>query len=153
MKSRKAPGSDEVKADILKAGGEPVIKWLHEMFTDMWENEQCGVLAEMWSETVIDVHPVVASFINQKVGVVESNRVKVDELWCSRHVMQTQYTIQIVRCNSTACCGPWCSNYVHIFPIRFLPPPMPFEKSSAGLSIASNDRQANAFCGTLCQRI
>ncbi|CAF4573636.1 unnamed protein product [Rotaria socialis] len=41
MKSRKAPGSDEVTADILKGGaGEPVIKWLHEMFTNMWENER-----------------------------------------------------------------------------------------------------------------
>ncbi|CAF1596751.1 unnamed protein product, partial [Rotaria magnacalcarata] len=40
MKSRKAPRSDEVTADILKAGGEPMIKWLHEIFTDMWENEQ-----------------------------------------------------------------------------------------------------------------
>ncbi|CAF3322583.1 unnamed protein product [Rotaria socialis] len=54
MKSRKAPGSDEVKADILKAGGEPVIKWLHEMFTDMWENEQ--VVKEWSSATLIRLY-------------------------------------------------------------------------------------------------
>ncbi|CAF2827590.1 unnamed protein product [Rotaria sp. Silwood2] len=61
--------------------------------------------------------------------------------------MQTQYTIQIVHCNSTACCEHWRSNYVHVFPFRFLPPLVPFEKSSEALSIAGNDRQANAFYG------
>ncbi|CAF4836694.1 unnamed protein product, partial [Rotaria sp. Silwood2] len=50
MKSRKAPGSDEVTADILKAGGEPVIKWLHEMFTDVWENEQA---VKEWSSATL----------------------------------------------------------------------------------------------------
>ncbi|CAF1422686.1 unnamed protein product [Didymodactylos carnosus] len=46
MKSRKAPGSDAVTADFLKAGGEPAIKWLHAIFIDIWKNE------EMVEETV-----------------------------------------------------------------------------------------------------
>ena len=39
MKSRRSPGSDEVTVGILKAGGEPVIHWLFEFFTDVWQNE------------------------------------------------------------------------------------------------------------------
>ena len=50
MKSRKAPGNGEVTADILKAGGEPVIKWLHEMFTDVWTNEE---IAEEWNLAIL----------------------------------------------------------------------------------------------------
>ncbi|CAF3911944.1 unnamed protein product [Rotaria magnacalcarata] len=40
MKSRKDPGNDEITADLLKAGGEPVIKWLHEIFSDVWKQEE-----------------------------------------------------------------------------------------------------------------
>ncbi|CAF1015583.1 unnamed protein product [Didymodactylos carnosus] len=40
MESRKAPGNDEVTVTILKAGGEPVILWLYEIFSDIWKNKE-----------------------------------------------------------------------------------------------------------------
>ncbi|CAF5166498.1 unnamed protein product, partial [Rotaria magnacalcarata] len=45
MKSRKVPGSDEVTVDVLKAGDEPVTRWLFTFFTDVWKNEQ---MAKEW---------------------------------------------------------------------------------------------------------
>jgi hypothetical protein len=50
MKPRKAPGNDEITADLLKAGGEPVIKWLYEIFSDIWEQEE---MVEEWNLAVL----------------------------------------------------------------------------------------------------
>ncbi|CAF4546684.1 unnamed protein product, partial [Rotaria sp. Silwood2] len=33
-KSKKAPGNDEITADILKAGGTSMLKWLHQIFVE-----------------------------------------------------------------------------------------------------------------------
>ncbi|CAF1070651.1 unnamed protein product [Rotaria sp. Silwood1] len=83
----------------------------------------------------------------------------IDEYWCATHVFQTQYTIQIIRCTKTECCGPWRSNYIQVFPHRFLPPPVPFNRSSGGVQLAeleSSNANINAlspYYGTLFQRI
>ncbi|CAF1508416.1 unnamed protein product, partial [Rotaria sordida] len=60
------------------------------------------VLVEVWSDTVIGCHPVVASYINSSITsqIFSEN----DEIWCDRHVLQSQYTLQIVRCDSPDCC-------------------------------------------------
>ncbi|CAF5015969.1 unnamed protein product, partial [Rotaria socialis] len=50
MKSRKAPGNDEITADLLKAGGEPVIKWLHEIFSDVWKQEE---MVKEWNLAIL----------------------------------------------------------------------------------------------------
>ena len=50
MKSRRVPGSDKVTVDILKAGGGPIIHWLFEFFTDVWENEQ---MVKEWNMTTL----------------------------------------------------------------------------------------------------
>ena len=50
MKSRRAPSSDEVTVDILKAAGKPIIYSLFEFFTDVWENEQ---MVKQWSMTTL----------------------------------------------------------------------------------------------------
>ncbi|CAF1179266.1 unnamed protein product [Didymodactylos carnosus] len=83
----------------------------------------------------------------------ESVKYELDEYWCGTHVLQTQYTIQIVRCNDPLCCGKWRSNYVQIFPHRFLPPPMPFERTPLGIIMAKEDKMKNQFYGSLFHRI
>ncbi|CAF4739673.1 unnamed protein product, partial [Rotaria sp. Silwood2] len=40
MKNRKAPSNYDISTDILKAGELPVLKWLHEIFVDIWQNEE-----------------------------------------------------------------------------------------------------------------
>ncbi|CAF1599177.1 unnamed protein product [Rotaria sp. Silwood1] len=83
----------------------------------------------------------------------------IDEYWCATHVLQTQYTIQIIRCNNSSCCTPWRSNYIRVFPHRFLPPPVPFNRSSSGVKmsdIESSSAKLNIispFYGNLFQRI
>ncbi|CAF1083211.1 unnamed protein product, partial [Didymodactylos carnosus] len=83
----------------------------------------------------------------------EHTKYDIDEYWCATHVLQTQYTIQIVRCNNALCCGKWRSNYVQIFPHRFLPPPVPFERTPYGIQMADKDSLKNQFYGSLFHRI
>lgn len=80
-------------------------------------------------------------------------KYEIDEYWCAMHVLQTQYTLQIIRCNSIECCGPWRSNYIEIFPHRFLPAPVPFERTPYGVRMADRDYQKGQFYGSLFQRI
>ncbi|CAF0991460.1 unnamed protein product [Didymodactylos carnosus] len=80
-------------------------------------------------------------------------KYELDEYWCANHVLQTQYTIQIIRCNNPQCCGQWRSNYVQIFPHRFLPPPVPFERTLKGIEMADKDSERGQFYGSLFQRI
>ncbi|CAF2849835.1 unnamed protein product [Rotaria sp. Silwood2] len=83
----------------------------------------------------------------------------IDEYWCATHVLQTQYTIQIIRCNNPSCCTPWRSNYIQVFPHRFLPPPVPFNRSSRGVKMAEIESSSatinpvSPFYGNLFQRI
>ena len=92
-----------------------------------------------------------ARLAREKFG--EQQKYDIDEYWCAMHVLQTQYTLQIVRCNSLECCGPWRSNYIEVFPHRFLPSPVPFERTPFGIRMAEKDYQKGQFYGSLFQRI
>ena len=50
MKSGKAPGTDDITADLLKAGDATVVKWLHQLFVDIWVTE--GIV-EDWGLAIL----------------------------------------------------------------------------------------------------
>ncbi|CAF0847934.1 unnamed protein product [Adineta steineri] len=100
-----------------------------------------------------------APHLNSMINPQERPDYNIDEYWCATHIFQTQYTIQIIRCTKPECCGPWRSNYIQVFPHRFLPPPVPFDRSSNGVQLADIDKSIatthpiSPYYGTLYQRI
>ncbi|CAF4219297.1 unnamed protein product, partial [Adineta steineri] len=50
MKNRKAQGVDNISADVLKADGVPMAKWVHEIVCDVWNEE---VIAEEWTTSIL----------------------------------------------------------------------------------------------------
>ena len=98
------------------------------------------ILVEIWSESIIDNHPVVASYTRLQ----EHSKMlfhKTEE-WKAKHVRQSQYMLQIVKCSEKPCRKQWRTNYLEFFPQRFLPAPALITTSENGLQI---DRAKGRF--------
>ncbi|CAF1527501.1 unnamed protein product, partial [Rotaria sordida] len=114
--------------------------------------EKAGeVLAEIWSNTIIDSHPVMTSYVN--ISLTSQTSSYINEQWCDRHVVQSQYTLQIVRYDSKTRCDEWRSKFPKIFPPYFLSPLVPFARNSSDLVSAANDSKPRKFYGSLFQRL
>ena len=97
--------------------------------------EKAGeVLAEVWSNTVIDTHPVHAAFIQPSD---EESRylstTPLTEEWLAKHTRQSQYCLQIVKCNTKTCCSPLRSSIRAVLPTGFLPTPVPIVQTLHGI--------------------
>ena len=99
------------------------------------------ILGEIWSKLVIDGHPVVAEFIKEEPAAITS--ITKSEEWKAKHVRESQYLLQIVKCTDAACCSPFQSSYLKIMKDRFLPPPLPvtYEKKG-GIEWAKDVKEA-----------
>jgi hypothetical protein len=89
-------------------------------------------LAEVWSSVVIDNYKVVAQYVEQTDADTPS---EPDSRWTARHVRQSQYFLQIVKCDESGCCKPWRSTWKTFFPSRFVPGPVVLSQTAAGLVI------------------
>ncbi|KAJ8687960.1 hypothetical protein QAD02_024398 [Eretmocerus hayati] len=104
-------------------------------------------LAEIWSNMVIDHHPVHAEYIEpQEMTIEEENP---DPEWYAEHVRESQYCLQIVKCYNRDCCGDWRSGLLQVLKDRFLPPPIPVKQSSSQLHIPAFDENNKEFCPLL----
>ena len=108
------------------------------------------VLAEVWSSSVIDGYDVAASYVTPDDGKLEIT--PPDDEWASRHVQQSQYCLQIVKCNDEACCGQHRSNFNTVFQQRFLPPPVSYCNTNEGI-VAAQVHANNGKFGSLYQRM
>ena len=91
-------------------------------------------LSEIWNEISYESHPIVAKYVEPS-DEPEGKRwegVNHDERWKAEHVRQSQYCLQIVRCDNDVCCGPWRSNLKGVLSERFIPPPIPFIQGDNG---------------------
>lgn len=87
-------------------------------------------LADIWSQTVIDGHKVDAKAVPVNQTFVAP---APDPSWVSKHVQQSRYAIQIVKCHDRNCCKPFKTNWKNVFPERFVPVPAVNEYGIRGL--------------------
>jgi len=112
----------------LGANGSTIDKGLEIRKFEKAEN----CLAEVWNESVLDGYPVHATYVTpgqRQFGSVPQK----SEGWKSIHVRQSQYLLQVVKCEDFDCCGPMRSNLKSYLPSGFLPPPLKFIRNSAGI--------------------
>lgn len=93
------------------------------------------VLAEIWSEVVIDGHKTFTFYINPEDSDIEPPAT-VSQMWLTKHVRVSQYLLQIVKCDNKKCCKKFRSNWLSIVD-TFLPPPIRISNCNSG----TNERQ------------
>lgn len=86
------------------------------------------VLAEIWSNLVLDNYPVHAEYVENCTLTVPD----VDEQWIARHCRVSQYSLQIVKCCDAECCGSFRTSWLAVMPNRYLPAPFPWRRSATG---------------------
>ena len=50
LKSHKSPGTDQIPAELIKAGGRKICLEIHKLITSIWKKEK---LPEEWKESII----------------------------------------------------------------------------------------------------
>ncbi|GBP08970.1 hypothetical protein EVAR_5258_1 [Eumeta japonica] len=92
------------------------------------------ILAEIWSAVCIDGHEVVAKYIDPNNDTSSVPDLPAEE-WYTEHVRESQYLLQVVKCDDQKCCSPRRSDLHMILHDRFLPPPYPITQVDGHLTI------------------
>ena len=70
---------------------------------------------------IIDGLPVLVEFISEEA---DQEVIKKSEEWKSKHVRESQYFLQIVKCKDSKCCSSFHLSYLKVVLDRFLPLPI-----------------------------
>ena len=77
---------------------------------------------------IIDGHPALAEFISEEA---DQEVIKKSEEWKSKHVRESQYFLQIVKCKDSKCCNPFRSSYLKVVKDRLLPLPISVTRTNS----------------------
>ncbi|CAG9563483.1 unnamed protein product [Danaus chrysippus] len=112
------------------------------------------VLSNIWSQLVIDGYPVVAKYImptETRLDVEQAKALKRDAIWYAKHVRESQYLLQIVKCEVVSCCGVQRSSLRRLLREGFLPPPVLIKQTSSGYITTEKDDIESKFAPLLLQ--
>ncbi|KAK9874058.1 hypothetical protein WA026_002413 [Henosepilachna vigintioctopunctata] len=112
------------------------------------------VLSNIWSQLVIDGYPVVAKYImptETRLDVEQAKVLKRDAIWYANHVRESQYLLQIVKCEVVSCCGVQRSSLRRLLREEFLPPPVLIKQMSNGYVTTEKDDIEGKFAPLLLQ--
>ncbi|XP_065639521.1 uncharacterized protein LOC136072280 [Hydra vulgaris] len=104
------------------------------------------VLAQIWSSTVIHGFETIAEYKEPN----SENRVQLKQFgaeWDAKHVKESQYLLQIVKCNDQNCCCYRRSSLFHLIPTGFLLPPISLFQGENGLEC---NNTKNNFASLMC---
>ena len=87
-------------------------------------------LSEVWSNAIIDNHKVDCAAVPIGKEFVPDDP---NPSWVANHVQQARYSLQIVKCTNPSCCESFATNWLDVFPERFLPPPAVYEYTAKGI--------------------
>ena len=107
------------------------------------------VFTEVWKSLEIDGFFVEAEYIGPEEH--PAAELSVDEHWYTRHVRESQYFLEIVKCDTEQCCGIRRSSLWNLLPDGFLPSPVLVKQTSAGYTILENSENEDKFCPLLLQ--
>lgn len=79
------------------------------------------LLAEIWSEIIIDSDPVFAEYKNNEGVTLQP--AAADPMWYDKRVRESQYFLQISKCNDVLYCGKIRSNIRQLLDDGYLRPP------------------------------
>jgi len=106
-------------------------------------------LAEVWSQAIINGFSVHARYVdpdNTPDLPVPSAK------WYFEHLQQSQYCLQIFKCNDVKCCCHRRTNYNEIFPTCFILAQVPFVNNESGIMSAAVG-SGTGTNGSLFQRL
>ncbi|KAF2887906.1 hypothetical protein ILUMI_18267 [Ignelater luminosus] len=91
------------------------------------------ILAEVWDRTVINGFEVIAQYVPPASTAASESTEANDVLWRDRHILQSKYCLQVVKCQDESCCSPMISRLRLYLEDGFLPAPVMFRHGLYGL--------------------